>query len=79
MSLILMRYESIKNVNFFFMAQKSGLCKSLTSDALQFKKLICVGIQQRKLVSPLTQSGITQSLQSSLSFADLSFCHIHSL
>ena len=30
----------------------------------------------RKFVFPITQSGIDQSL---LSFADLSFCHIHSL
>ena len=28
MSLILMRYESIKNVSLFFVAQKSGLCTS---------------------------------------------------
>ena len=44
-----MRFESIENVSLFFMSEnyKSQGCvhqKSFISDALQFKKLICVGI-----------------------------------
>ena len=61
MGLILMRFESTENVSLFFMSEnyKSQGCvhqKSFISDALQFKKLICVGI------SPTPSSSSTSLL-----------------